>query len=145
MSYLKSLQICASGLSAQRLRINLISNNLANINTTRTPEGGPYQKKVPIFEATPINSSFQDELNLHMEDNLSEVNVVELVRDKRPPLLEYDPGHPDANIDGYVEKPNISILEEMVDLMEASRSYEANVKAANATKNMILKALEIGK
>jgi len=145
MSYLKSLQICASGLSAQRLRINLISNNLANINTTRTPEGGPYQKKEPIFEASPIQSNFQDELNVHMEDNLSEVNVVELVSDKRPPLLEYDPDHPDANSDGYVKKPNISILEEMVDLMAASRSYEANVKAANATKNMILKALEIGK
>jgi len=145
MSFLTSLQISASGLSAQRLRINLISNNLANINTTRTPEGGPYQIKEPIFAATPIQSNFQDELDAHMEYNLSEVSIVDIVRDTRPPLLEYDPNHPDANQEGYVAKPNINIMEEMVNLMEASRSYEANVKSANASKNMILKALEIGK
>ena len=145
MSYLTSLQISASGLSAQRLRINLISSNLANINTTRTPEGGPYERREPVFAALPIDPNFQDELSTQLKTELSEVEVVEVLKDQRPPLLKYEPNHPDADEDGYVARPNINVMEEMVNLMEASRSYEANVMSTNATKNMILKALEIGK
>jgi flagellar basal-body rod protein FlgC len=145
MSYLTSLQISASGLSAQRLRINLISSNLANINTTRTPEGGPYERREPVFAAIPIEPNFKDELSTQLKTELSEVEVVEVLKDQRPPLLKYEPDHPDADEDGYVARPNINVMEEMVNLMEASRSYEANVMSANATKNMILKALEIGK
>ena len=145
MSFLKALHISASGLSAQRLRLNLISNNLANINTTKTVDGQPYQTKSPVFAATPIEQNFKDQLQYHMEGHLSEVNVVDVVTDARPPLLEYSPNHPHANEDGYVAKPNINVIEEMVNLMEASRSYEANVKSTSATKSMILKALEIGK
>lgn len=145
MSFLKALNISASGLSAQRLRLNLISNNLANINTTKTADGGPYQIKAPVFAATPVEQNFKDHLHLYMDGQLSEVNVVDVVTDTRPPLMEYSPNHPHANEDGYVAKPNINVIEEMVNLMEASRSYEANVKSTSATKSMILKALEIGK
>lgn len=145
MSFLKALHISSSGLSAQRLRLNLISNNLANTNTTRTRDGGPYQIKEPVFAATPVQTNFSDELNAHLNNELSEVSVVDIVTDTRPPVMEYSPNHPHANEEGYIAKPNINVIEEMVNLMEASRSYEANVKSVSATKSMILKALEIGK
>jgi flagellar basal-body rod protein FlgC len=145
VDFLKALDISASGLTAQRLRMNVISSNLANINTTRTPQGGPYQRKDIIFAANPVRQSFQSLLRSQITDRVSEVRVVGIIDDPRPPLLKYDPQHPDADEKGYVAMPNINIIEEMVNMISATRSYEAGVAAINATKNMVLKALEIGR
>ena len=145
MNFLNALHTSSSGLTAQRLRMNVISSNLANINSTRTEEGGPYIRKDVIFKAVPPNLSFEKIINNHYLNGIQKVEVVEIVNDKREPVLKYNPGHPDANEDGYVESPNINIVEEMVNMISATRSYEAGVTAINATKNMALKALDIGK
>jgi flagellar basal-body rod protein FlgC len=145
MNFLNALHISSSGLSAQRIRMNIISSNLANINATRTPEGGPYRRRDVVFSASPLHATFKDMLKNRMAQGLYEVKVVDIIKDARPPLLQYDPQHPDANEQGYVAKPNINLVEEMVNMMSATRSYEANVTAINATKGMALKALEIGK
>lgn len=145
MNFFDSLQTSASGLSAQRLRMNLVSNNLANVNTTRTEQGGPYQRQEPVFAASPVQGSFADALKKEMGTGPTEVNVVEVVTDTRKPILKYDPTNPDANAQGVVSLPNINVMEEMVTMMEASRSYEANVTAISTSKAMALKALEIGR
>lgn len=145
MNFLDALQISSSGMTAQRLRMDVISSNLANINTTRTPQGGPYQRKDVIFAEQPAGQSFQTILKSHQTGTLSGVKVVGITGDSRPPLLKYDPQHPDANEQGYVAMPNINLIEEMVNMISATRSYEAGVAAINATKNMALKALEIGR
>ncbi len=142
MSFLDSFNISASGLSAERLRINVISSNIANINTTRTPEGGPYKRKDVVFEAVPFKEKSFDE-TLNDTVNLKKVEVAKIVEDKRPPIMKYDPGHPDANKDGYVAYPNINIMEEMVNLINASRSYEAGVTTLKASKDMAMKAIDI--
>jgi flagellar basal-body rod protein FlgC len=141
-----SMEISSSGLTAQRTRMKTISSNIANVNTTRTPGGGPYRRKDTIFAALPSHKSFLQEL-IHQEkdDGTRHVKVVGVTEDNRPPKLKYDPNHPDANEEGYVELPNIDVVEEMTNMMVAKRSYEANVAAFNATKNMIVKALDIGK
>ena len=136
MSFMDAFQISASGLSAERLRINVISSNIANINTTRTKEGGPYKRKDVVFEAAPLEKK-------SFEENLKQVKVTEIVEDKRPPIMKYDPSHPDANENGYVAFPNINIMEEMVNLINASRSYEANVTTLKATKDMAMRTMEI--
>lgn len=145
MDFLDALNISASGLSAQRVRMNVISSNLANVNTTRTPEGGPYQRKDVIFSAQPGGQSFAEVLDAQQTQGISEVKVVKVFNDARPPLVKYDPQHPDADAEGYVTLPNINVIEEMVNMISATRSYEANVAAVNAAKNMALKALEIGR
>jgi len=144
MNFLDALNITSSGLSAQRLRMNLVSSNLANINTTRTPEGGPYQRKEAVFAAQPVGQSFCDMLNSQIPGEFSQVKVAEIINDPRPAISKYEPHHPDADENGYVAMPNINLMEEMVNMMSASQSYEANVTAADATKKMALKALEIG-
>lgn len=144
MSFMDSLTISSTGLSAQRLRMNLISSNLANAQTTRTEKGGPYQRREAVFAAKPLNSAFNQLLASHLDPKLAQVQVVQVVEDPRPPILKFDPDHPDANDDGYVALPNIQVLEEMVNMMAASRSYEANVAAVKATKAMALRALDIG-
>ncbi|MEJ2729231.1 MAG: flagellar basal body rod protein FlgC [Deltaproteobacteria bacterium] len=150
MDFFDALQISSSGLSAQRLRMNLISANLANINTTRTEAGGPYRRKDPVFAArVPAQSrsgeaSFRELLGNRREELLKEVAVVEIVEDSRPPIRKYDPMHPDADANGYVAMPNINLMEEMVNMISATRSYEANVTAIKSAKDMALKALEIG-
>jgi flagellar basal-body rod protein FlgC len=142
MSFLDAFNISASGLSAERLRINVISSNIANINVTRTKEGGPYKRKDVLFEAVPLEKkSFDD--NLKEAENLEKVKVTNIVEDKRPPIMKYDPSHPDADENGYVAYPNINIMEEMVNLINASRSYEANVTTMKASKDMAMKAIEI--
>ncbi len=142
MGFLDSFKVAASGLSAERLRINVISSNIANINTTRTSEGGPYKRKDVVFEAVPLEKkSFDNALDRSMES--VEVQVKKIVEDPRPPIMKYDPGHPDADENGYVKYPNINIMEEMVNLINASRSYEANVTTMKATKSMAMKALDI--
>jgi flagellar basal-body rod protein FlgC len=134
------LETSAGGLNAQRIRMNLISSNMANMNTTRTAEGGPYKRKDAVFEAI-RKEKFGDSLNMFLED----VRVKEIVEDKRSAIMKHDPGHPDANEDGYVAMPNINIIEEMVNMISATRSYEANISAIKATKDMVNAALEIGR
>jgi len=145
MDFLTALKISSSGLSAQRIRMNVISANLTNIDTTRTPEGGPYRRKDVIFAATQVNSPFQNILESQIKGRVYQVNVEGIYYDNSPSRLKYDPGHPDANDEGYVALPNITVIEEMINMLSATRSYEANVTAINATKNMALKALEIGR
>ena len=146
MDFFDSLHISSTGLSAQRLRMNLISANLANINTTRTEKGGPYRRKDPVFAAqVPAQkASFREILFNRRNEMLKEVAVVEIVEDSRPPIKKYDPSHPDADANGYVSMPNINLMEEMVNMISATRSYEASVAAIQSAKDMALKALEIG-
>ncbi len=145
MNFIDALHISASGLTSQRLRMNVISSNIANSHTTRTPEGGPYKRKDVVFSSHPVRNSFQDMMNSQTSDKLSEVRVVDIIDDPGPPVLKYDPQHPDADAKGFVRLPNINMIKEMVNMMSATRSYEANVTAVKATKNMAQKALEIGK
>jgi len=145
MDFFGALHTSSSGLSAQRLRMNLISSNLANIHTTRTPQGGPYKRKDAIFEAKPVPESFKDVLRSRGTKGVSEVKVAEIIEDPTPPILKYDPNHPNADEKGYVAMPNINLMEEMVNMITAARSYEANVAAVKASKSMALNALDIGK
>ena len=144
MDFFNALHISSSGLAAQRLRMNLISANLANINTTRTKAGGPYRRKDPVFAAQAPASTFREMLRDRQKAYLKEVAVVGVVEDWRPPIAKYDPTHPDADARGYVAMPNINLMEEMVNMISATRSYEAGVTAIQSAKDMALKALEIG-
>ena len=146
MNFLTAMETSSSGLAAQRFRINILSTNIANSQTTRTPEGGPYRRRDVVFGALPAQRSFEEELRAHVTpDTPLHAKVLGVVIDQRPPILKYDPSHPDSNEEGYVAFPNVNPMEEMVNLMLASRSYEANVAAFNATKSMAIKALEIGR
>ena len=145
MDFFNSIQTSSSGLSAQRLRMNLISGNLANVNTTRTREGGPYRRKEAIFAAKPIDSGFNKILTDRLQNQTTGVQVDRIYEDPSPPLMKYDPSHPDATAKGYVAVPNINPMEEMVNMISATRGFEANVTAIKAAKEMALKALEIGR
>lgn len=134
--------VSASGLSAHRLRMDVISANLANAQSTSTPEGGPYQRQDVVLQATPAVGF--DDLLASENDQASAVKVARVVKDQTPFRRSYDPGHPDAGDDGYVALPNVNVVTEMVDLMAATRAYEANVAAINATKRVLQAALEIG-
>jgi len=142
--FFNSIDVSASALSAERMRMNVTSSNLANAQTTRTPEGGPYRRKDVIFEAQPQNE-FSAVLKGQMDVPLHKVKVVDVVSDLKAPRLVSDPNHPDANEDGYVAYPNINTMEEMVNMVTASRTYEANVTAINITKGMMNRALDIGR
>jgi flagellar basal-body rod protein FlgC len=143
MDIFNTFKIGGSALRAQSLRLNTISSNLANVETTSTPEGGPYKKKSVHFQSSPL--SFQQQLDGNMKNAVQGVEVTKIVEDKTAPRKVYNPSHPDANPDGYVEMPNINTLEEMVDMMSATRSYQANVTTIKMAKRMALKALEIGR
>ncbi|MCB0383889.1 MAG: flagellar basal body rod protein FlgC [Bdellovibrionales bacterium] len=145
MDFSKSMNVSASGLSAQRMRMNTISSNIANINTTRTPEGGAYRRKDVVFEAIPDARNFGEIVTSLPDRNLQRVQVTDVVVDRKAPLLKYEPDHPDADDRGYVAYPNINLMEEMANMIQATRSYEANVSAMQATKDMALSALEIGR
>ena len=146
MSMFDSMEISSSGLAAQRTKMKVISSNIANINTTRTPGGGPYRRKDVIFGALPAEKNFLKELTEKTQDDgTRHVKVLGIVEDSRAPKLKFDPNHPDANEEGYVELPNVDITEEITNMMISKRSFEANIAAINATKNMIVNALEIGK
>jgi flagellar basal-body rod protein FlgC len=136
--------ISASGLRAQRLRMDVIAANLANAQSTRTPEGGPYRRRDVVLEAVSQGESFDDMLAAG-GGSTTAVKVSRVVEDLRPPQVVYDPGHPDADADGYVSLPNVNVVTEMVDMMAATRAYEANVAALNATKRVLEAALEIGR
>jgi flagellar basal-body rod protein FlgC len=145
MSFFKSMNISASGLNAQRMRMNILSSNLANAQTTQTPEGGPYKRKDVVFEAKPVGDKFEDFLDEQFGTNLSKVNVLQIHEDTKAPRTVYDPTHVHANKDGYVEMPNIDVMTEMVNMIASTRSFEANTTALNNAKQMALKALEIGR
>ncbi|UOR60656.1 flagellar basal body rod protein FlgC [Helicobacter pylori] len=155
--FLSSFDISGYGLSAQRLRANLISSNIANANTTRTSEGGPYRRQEAVFKAFDFNeilnqkiaqnnqiTPYEDPLD-EGDDNLlipiTSVVVDKIVRDDSEPLMKYDPSHPDANAQGYVAYPNVNAVVEMADLVEATRAYQANVAAFQSTKNMAQNAI----
>ncbi len=143
MDFFTAIEISGSALSAQRYRLNIISSNLANAQTTRTPEGGPYRRKDVVFEAVSLKPSFREALKDAMRNAIQGVRVSKVVEDPTPFKLVYDPGHPDADKDGYVKMPNVNTVVEMVNLINATRSYEANIAAIDAAKNMALKALDI--
>lgn len=147
MSFFGSLDTSASGLTAQRLRLDVISQNMANASTTRTADGGPYKRKAVVFEQVQndVNSSFGAILNKKKQSGCNGVRVAQIVEDESQGDLVYDPSHPDANEQGYVEMPNVNVIDEMVNMISASRSYEANVNSFNSMKAMFTKALEIGK
>lgn len=145
VDFYSSMNISSSGLSAQRTRMNLISSNLANANTTRTPEGGPYKRKDAVFETAPIASKFKQVYDSASSWQIKQVEVSQIVEDPNPPRLQYDPSHPDANPQGYVAMPNVNVVEEMADMIGATRAYEANVTAIQAAKSMAMKTLEIGR
>ncbi len=138
MSRLTSFDISAMGLSAQRQRLDVVAENIANVNTTRTPDGGPYRRKQVVFETVLAGQTA-------IGPDPQGVIVTEVTTDSAAPRRVYEPGHPEADARGYVNMPNVNIVDEMVDMISATRSYEANVTALNATKGMLSKALEIGR
>ncbi|OEU53512.1 MAG: flagellar basal body rod protein FlgC [Desulfuromonadales bacterium C00003096] len=143
MDIFTSMQISSSALSAQRTRLNVISSNLANVGTTRTAEGGPYRKRQVIFQSS--NESFAKHLDNANKQGIQGVKVAEIQVSQAPLQTVYEPGHPDADENGMVHLPNVNTMEEMVDMMNATRTYEANASAIQASKRMALKALEIGR
>jgi len=142
MSLFSAISIGASGMAAQRARAELLVENLANAETTRTPEGGPYRRKDVVFESSSVSSPFSSMLDDEMGAG-GGVRVAEVVTDTRDPERRYLPGHPDADSDGYVAFPRINPAEDMVDLMGASRNYEANIAAISAVKDMISHSLDL--
>lgn len=145
MDFLTSLKISSSGLSVQRKRMETISSNLANIETTRTPEGGPYRRKDVVISSMPLEDEFGRHLTEELAANLKQVMVTDIIEDQNEPQMVFNPDHPDANDLGYVAMPNINMISEMVNLMTATRSYEANVTAINAVKAMAQRAIELGR
>ena len=145
MSLFSTLSVSASGMQAQRTRAELLVENLANAETTRTPEGGPYRRKDVVFSEDDSVGSFSSELNSALGSGMSGVTVSDTTVDMSEPERRYQPGHPDADKDGYVAFPKVNPAEDMVDLMGTSRSYEANVAAMSAVKDMIQKSLDLFK
>jgi flagellar basal-body rod protein FlgC len=141
MNLITALDVNASGLTAQRARAELSSSNLANSQTTRTLEGGPYRRKDVVFQT----SQFQESLGMALGEGVEGVEVSQIVPDPRPFDKRFEPGHPDADAQGYVLYPNVNPLEEMANLVEAARSYEANLSAMSVVKAMITKTLELGR
>ncbi|MDA3846745.1 MAG: flagellar basal body rod protein FlgC [Vallitaleaceae bacterium] len=145
MSVFTSMNISATGMTAQRLRMDTISQNIANVNTTHTDTGGPYRRKTVVFEEIGSADTFRSVFDSHMKRNtIGGVKVSRIIADQSPFTTVYDPTHPDADASGYVQMPNVNALEEMTNLIDANRAYEANVTAFNANKGMLSKALEIG-
>jgi flagellar basal-body rod protein FlgC len=144
MDLFKAMEISSSGLHAQRVVIEVVSSNLANVQTTRTPEGGPYRRKHVVFTPSTLSPPFSDLLAGRMNQDQMGVKV-DVTEEETLFKTIYDPSHPDSDETGFLQIPNINAMEEMVVLLSAVRSYEANVTAFNAAKNMILKSLEIGR
>lgn len=141
MDFLAAFRICGSGLAAQRAKMDVIVSNLANVNTTRTSEGGPYKRKVAVFSAKPLESNFGDDLT----EALRMVKVDGVLEDNKNIKMVFDPNHPDADENGFVSLPGIDTIVEMSDMIMVNRAYEACVTAFDSTKNMAVKALELGK
>jgi len=146
MDFFSAMDIGASGMSAQRTLMNVISMNLANIKTTKTMNGnGPYTRKSVSFQSTPVDSPFSKAMASAMDKDMAGVKVTGIVNDNRPPRMVYEPGHPDANADGFVAYPDINVVEEMANLITAQRSYEASSASIGTVKTMFNKALDIGR
>jgi len=137
-----AMEVAASGLSAERTRMNTVASNLANARTTRTAAGGPYKRLDPVFEAVGLDESTGVMAN---QGGVSKVKVARIQEDTRQGMMVYEPGHPDANAQGYVEYPNVNAVEEMVNMITASRAYEAGVTTIDTVKAMGRSALDIGK
>ena len=145
MDFMTALDIGASALTAERTHMNIISMNLANAKTTRTAEGGAYRRRSVFMEATEVDSSFSKQMQSALDREMRGVRVQGIAIDQRPHKLVYEPGHPDANDDGFVAYPDINVVEEMANLMTAQRGYEANVTSVETVKAMYTKALEISR
>jgi flagellar basal-body rod protein FlgC len=144
MDIFKAMQITASGLNAERSRMNTIASNLANAKTTRTEEGGPYKRLDPVFKAVPMADKFSDLVGDKSAQAASMVKVESIRQDESPPQMVYDPSHPDADPNGYVAMPNVNVVQEMVNMITASRAYEAGVTVMQTVKGMARSALNIG-
>lgn len=145
MDFLTSMKISSSALGANRKRMGAISSNIANAQTTRTEEGGPYRRKQVVFGSEPARDTFSEILEGELDVKAQTVHATEVISENKPPILKYEPHHEDANEDGYVAYPNINVMKEMADMISATRSYEANISAFNTAKSMALKSLEIGR
>lgn len=143
MSLLSVLSVCASGMAAQRTRAQLLVENMANAETTRTPEGGPYRRKDAIFTTAPQVSPFSSVFEQELNPAITGVQVSAVIEDSREPEKRYMPGHPDADPDGYVAFPRLNPAEEMVDLIGAARGYQANVSAFAAIRDMIHRSIDL--
>jgi flagellar basal-body rod protein FlgC len=141
MDFFTAMEVSASGLSAQRTRMNIAASNLANAQTTQTAGGGPYKRKDVVLEATQVPGTEGTDL----AQAVNGVEIAQIKQDTAPPRLEYDPGHPQANAQGYVAYPNVNPVEEMVDMITASRAYEAGITTMSTAVNMAEKALGIGR
>ncbi len=147
MSMFNSINISTSALNAEKTRIDIISKNMANVNTTRGTGGMPYRRQMVVFQENNQNS-FEKSLSKYknnIDSNSNGVKISKIVEDDSPFKLVYEPGHPDADENGYLKMPNVDIIKEMVDLISAQRSYDANITAINSSKSMLMKALEIGR
>jgi flagellar basal-body rod protein FlgC len=145
MDFFSSMRVSASGLDAQTKRMNTISSNIANAETTRTEDGGPYKRKDAVFGAVTDRESFGEILENKLDEQVQGVLVEDIAEDARPPRMVFNPSHPDADPNGYVAMPNVNPVEEMANMISAQRSYEANITAMNSAKSMAAKALEIGR
>lgn len=143
MNLFASFDLSASGLVAQRIRMNTVASNLANAQTTRGPDGGPYRRLDPLFHTATLVGSETASFDAALGRELQTVRVAGVVRDDRPPRIVFDPKHPDADPRGYVRLPNVSAVEEMANMMTASRSYEANLMALQTARSMAQKALNL--
>ncbi|MEK9627380.1 MAG: flagellar basal body rod protein FlgC [Nitrospinota bacterium] len=145
MDFLTNMKISSSGLTVQRKRMEAISSNLANLETTRTPEGGPYRKKDVLVTAVPMESQFGSIFKNELGDKLTKPQITEIVEDQSEPRQVFNPKHPDANDEGYVAMPNIDPMTEMVNMITTQRSFEANITALNASKAMATRAIDLGR
>ena len=143
MSLFSSLSVSASGMAVQRTRAEMLVQNLANAETTRTPEGGPYKRKDVLFETQSVGSAFASQFDAHLSTAQQGVTVSGISVDQTEPEQRYMPGHPDADESGYVAFPHVNIAEDTVDLISASRSYQANIAAISAVKDMLQHSLEL--
>jgi len=141
MNFLKSLETSASGLYVQRKRMDIIASNLANIETTRTEKGGPYRRKMVVMRTKEMDQDFDKMFN----SSVKGVQIEDIVEDQAPFKKVYNPSHPDADSDGYLYKPNVDLIVETTNMLMAKRAFEANIAAIKATRQMVIKALEIGR
>jgi len=138
-------EINGSAMTAQSLRLEVLSSNIANINSTRTPEGGPYRRRDVVFQAKPVGEKFDEVLASAAGNTAAGVEVVKVVEDPSPFIEKFEPGHPDAGPDGYVKYPNVDVVSEMVNVQEAARAYEANIAVIVSIRSMLAKTFDIGK
>jgi flagellar basal-body rod protein FlgC len=145
MDFMTAMDIAASGMSSQRTHMNTISMNLANVNTTKTADGGPYQRKEVVFQSVPVSDRFESMMRSELDREVKGVKVVRIQKDDRPLKQVHDPGHPDADEQGYVSYPDINVVEEMANMLTATRAYEANLSSMTTVRSMVAKALQIAR